>query len=95
MTEARGTAELRLMECRVGCGACCIAESISSPIPGMPNGKPAGVRCVQLTDDNRCMLFGKPERPAVCANLRPNEEMCGRSAKEAYQRLAQLERMTR
>jgi hypothetical protein len=24
-------------------------SSISSPIPGMPNGKPAGVPCVQLT----------------------------------------------
>ncbi|HNV09555.1 MAG TPA: YkgJ family cysteine cluster protein, partial [Dokdonella sp.] len=29
------------MSCRSGCGACCIAPSISSPIPGMPNGKPA------------------------------------------------------
>ncbi|MEZ4830770.1 MAG: YkgJ family cysteine cluster protein [Caldilineaceae bacterium] len=55
------------MECRIGCGACCIAPSISSPIPGMPNGKPAGVRCIQLTDDNRCKLFGLPERPVVCA----------------------------
>ncbi|MBV6674737.1 YkgJ family cysteine cluster protein, partial [Klebsiella pneumoniae] len=24
------------MECRTDCGACCIAPSISSPIPGMP-----------------------------------------------------------
>src|SRR5687767_14313051 len=46
------------LACRVGCGACCIAPSISSPIPGMPQGKPAGVRCVQLTEDNRCRLFG-------------------------------------
>jgi Fe-S-cluster containining protein len=49
------------MECRTGCGACCIAPSISSPIPGMPHGKPAGVRCVQLTNDDRCAIFGKPE----------------------------------
>jgi Fe-S-cluster containining protein len=27
------------MDCRAGCGACCIAPSISSPIPGMPDGK--------------------------------------------------------
>jgi len=27
------------IDCRSGCGACCIAPSISSPIPGMPNGK--------------------------------------------------------
>ncbi len=63
------------MDCRVGCGACCIALSISSPIPGMPDGKPAGVRCVQLTADNRCLLFGLPERPEVCVRLRPNREM--------------------
>ena len=53
------------LSCRMGCGACCIAPSISSPIPGMPQGKPAGVRCVQLTDDNRCAIFGQPERPKV------------------------------
>ncbi|GIV78858.1 YkgJ family cysteine cluster protein [Litorilinea aerophila] len=82
------------MECRVGCGACCIAPSISSPIPGMPNGKPAGVRCVQLTEDNRCKLYGKPERPAVCVRLRPSAEMCGTSAEEAYRNLIQLEWMT-
>ena len=25
----------------------------------MPQGKPAGVRCVQLDADERCRLFGK------------------------------------
>ncbi|MEZ4767748.1 MAG: hypothetical protein R2844_04910 [Caldilineales bacterium] len=59
------------------------SPSISSPIPGMPDGKPAGVRCVQLTPDNRCLLFGQPERPAVCINLRPEPEMCGADADEA------------
>jgi uncharacterized protein len=82
------------MECRVGCGACCIAPSISSPIPGMPGGKPAGVRCAQLTPDNRCALFGRPERPAVCNSLRPSAEMCGRSDQEAMIRLTLLERAT-
>lgn len=82
------------MECRVGCGACCIAPSISSAIPGMPQGKPAGVRCVQLTDDNRCRLFGRPERPDVCSRLRPAEEMCGHSAQEALRYLISLERAT-
>ena len=61
----------------------------------MPEGKPAGVRCVQLTSDNRCLLFGRPERPAVCTSLRPTEEMCGLSAREAYTRLARLERRTK
>lgn len=77
--------------CRVGCGACCIAPSISSPIPGMPYGKPAGVRCVQLTDDNRCRLFGLPERPSVCTSLRPHAEMCRQSNAEALIWLSELE----
>lgn len=83
------------MECRVGCAACCIAPSISSPIPGMPAGKPAGIRCSQLTLDNRCKIFGRAERPAVCLNLRPSEEMCGVSDAEAMEILAAWERLTR
>ncbi|GIQ62194.1 YkgJ family cysteine cluster protein [Paenibacillus cisolokensis] len=83
------------MDCRVGCAACCIVISISSPIPGMPEGKPAGVRCAQLTADNRCRLFGKPERPSVCTSLRPSPEMCGQSDEEAYLNLERLERLTR
>lgn len=82
------------MECRIGCAACCIAVSISSPIPGMPNGKPAGVRCVQLTENNACKLFGKPERPAVCISLQASLDMCGESNEEAYRRLAEMERLT-
>jgi uncharacterized protein len=82
------------MDCRIGCGACCIAPYISSAIPGMENGKPAGVRCIQLTRDNRCKLFGKPERPDVCNKLQPAEDMCGCSAREAFVRLTSLERAT-
>lgn len=82
------------MECRAGCGACCIAISISSPLPGMPGGKPAGVRCPHLTEENRCRLYGRPERPAVCSALRPSEEMCGHSTEEALAYLTFLERAT-
>ncbi|MDZ4720627.1 MAG: YkgJ family cysteine cluster protein [Roseiflexaceae bacterium] len=82
------------MECRIGCGACCIAPSISSPIPGMPHGKPAGVSCVQLTEANHCKLFGKPERPTVCISLRPHQDMCGNSAFDALLRLTLLEHAT-
>jgi uncharacterized protein len=82
------------MDCRPGCGACCVAPSISSPIPGMPGGKPAGVRCVQLTDDNLCGLWGKPERPEVCNRLRPMRDICGDSAAEALVLLGRLERAT-
>lgn len=83
------------LPCRSGCAACCIAPSISSPIPGMPHGKPAGIPCVQLTDDLRCALFGKPERPAVCLSLQPTQEMCGGSREEALARLTALELATR
>lgn len=91
----QGELEDVTMECRVGCAACCIAPSISSPIPGMDGGKPAGVRCGQLTTDNRCLLFGRVERPAVCRSLRPSREMCGQSAAYALERLSRLERLTR
>ena len=80
--------------CRPGCAACCIAPSISSPIPGMPQGKPAGVRCSQLTAENRCRLFGSGERPTVCGSLRPSPLMCGESADEALAYLTLLERQT-
>jgi len=82
------------MECRIGCAACCIVISISSPIPGMPDGKPAGVPCVQLDDQRKCKLFGKPERPKVCSELHASEEMCGAADEEAYAFLAELERAT-
>lgn len=82
------------MDCRSGCGACCIAPSISSAIPGMLLGKPAGVRCVQLDAQNRCLLFGRPERPAVCASLAPAAEMCGADAPQAMRWLTRLERAT-
>jgi isochorismate synthase EntC len=61
----------------------------------MPHGKPAGIPCVQLTADLRCALFGRPERPAVCASLRPTPEMCGANREEALAFLARLEAATR
>jgi hypothetical protein len=79
------------MNCRNGCGACCIAPSISSAIPGMPQGKPAGVRCIQLDEANRCKLFGKPERPEVCVRLCPQISMCGANRDEALRILNALE----
>jgi len=82
------------MPCRAGCGACCIAPSISSPIPGMPQGKPAGVRCAQLDDDNRCKIFGNPLRPAVCGSLMPSPEMCGDSREQALRWLGHVEKIT-
>lgn len=82
------------MKCRAGCGACCIAPSISSPLPKMPQGKPGGVRCAHLLDDLRCELFGDPRRPAVCVNLQPGVDMCGETREFALRHLSELERMT-
>ena len=60
----------------------------------MPRGKPAGVPCVQLDEALRCRLFGRPERPAVCASLQPTAEMCGDSPAAAVRWLSRLEQLT-
>jgi uncharacterized protein len=83
------------MNCRPGCAACCIAPSISSPMPGLPQGKPAGVPCPHLDPALRCRLFGRPERPPVCASLPPGPEMCGDSREHALQFLKHLEEATK
>lgn len=57
----------------------------------MPSGKPAGVRCLQLTHDNRCRLFGLPSRPAVCRDFAPEVAVCGTGFEEAMQRITALE----
>ena len=82
------------MDCRPGCGACCIAPSITSAIPGMPLGKPAGMACIQLLPDFRCALFGQPERPAFCSGLQPVAEMCGSRREDALLWLMTLEQAT-
>lgn len=81
--------------CRPGCAACCIAPSITSPIPGMPHGKPAGMPCVQLDEQLNCRIFGRPERPACCSGLQPAADMCGDSREHALHWLGDLERATR
>ncbi len=83
------------MQCRSGCGACCIAPSITSPIPGMDGGKPAGVPCVQLDEHLRCRLFGDPRRPAFCGGLQPSAEMCGDTREQALRFLTRLDLLTR
>jgi uncharacterized protein len=87
--------------CRPGCGACCVAISISTPIPpspgvaGLPDGKPSSAPCPQLLADMRCAIFGKAGRPPVCAGLKPLPEMCGSSREEALAYLYRLEEETR
>ncbi|MEZ5702423.1 MAG: YkgJ family cysteine cluster protein [Burkholderiaceae bacterium] len=83
------------MDCRPGCAACCIAPSISSPMPALPHGKPAGVPCPHLDATLMCTLFGLPERPAVCGSLPPSAEMCGEDRVYALRFLERLEQSTR
>ena len=83
------------MICRSGCGACCIAPSITSPIPGMPGGKPAGVRCIHLEGDTlRCRIWGTGEYPAVCRDFIPMRDVCGNDREEALTLLRALEKAT-
>jgi uncharacterized protein len=80
--------------CRPGCGACCIAPSISPVLPALPRGKRAGERCPHLDADLRCQLYGSPDRPAVCASLRPGPELCADSPEAAMAGLIALEALT-
>lgn len=77
--------------CRAQCGACCIAPSISSPIPGMPNGKPAGVACIHLNANFSCAIFNQPQRPKVCNGFKAEPLFCGNNRTEALEILYQLE----
>ncbi|WP_116366249.1 YkgJ family cysteine cluster protein [Parahaliea mediterranea] len=79
------------MQCRSGCGACCIAPSITRPYYGMPHGKPAGVRCVHLDDAMNCRLFNDPRRPALCAAFRAEPDICGDSREQALRLIGELE----
>jgi hypothetical protein len=80
------------MDCRK-CGACCIGPSITTAMPGMPKGKPAGMRCVNL-DDNLCRLYGRLERPAFCGGWQPDPAVCGGGFQEAMANIAILEEST-
>jgi hypothetical protein len=76
------------MDCRPGCGACCIAPSISTL------AKPTGVACLHLDPEFRCTIFGRPERPACCGGLKPSVEMCGENREHALAWLTALEAAT-
>ena len=78
------------MKCRENCAACCIALSISSPIPGMPEGKPAGERCIHLLDDYRCDIYNTGTKPKVCDDFKAEKEFCGSNQEEALRILYSL-----
>jgi uncharacterized protein len=78
------------MECRKGCAACCIALSISSPIPGLPDGKPAGIRCIHLLDNYKCAIYSSIEKPKVCDDFKAEPQFCGENSEEAMNILSSL-----
>jgi Fe-S-cluster containining protein len=79
------------MKCREKCGACCIAPSISSSLPGMPEGKPAGIPCLHLDEDYRCLIYDHPDKPSVCDGFKASPDVCGTSRREAMILLTALE----
>ncbi len=78
------------MECRK-CGGCCTAPSISSPIPGMPSGKPSNTPCIHLTKDMLCGLWEKPDRPLVCHQCKADPMFCGNNFDDAVKIFNSLE----
>ena len=82
------------MQCRIGCGACCIAPSISSALPFHPFGKPAAVRCLHLDNENKCSIFLQPGRPLVCSGFQATEDACGSTMEEAMAILSEWEMLT-
>ena len=82
------------MECRSDCGACCIALSISTPLPGMPGGKPAGVRCIHLLEDYKCAIYNYSSKPKVCTDFNAEPEFCGSGREEAMKILGSLDSPT-
>jgi len=83
------------MQCRSDCGACCIAPSISSKIPGMPAGKDADQYCMQLSEDFKCKIFNHNSRPQVCIDFIPCEDVCGSKRADALKNLKILEQATK
>jgi hypothetical protein len=75
---------------------CCIIPSINSPIPGMPNGKPAGTMCVNLDPVTfRCNIWGTDQYPKFCRQFAPTPDVCGQSQDEARELLRILEEVTK
>jgi len=82
------------MQCRIGCGACCIAPSISSAMPLHPLGKAAGMRCLHLDAENKCSIFLASNRPLVCGGFKATVDACGSTRDEAMAILAAWEVLT-
>lgn len=83
------------MKCRPACGACCIAPSINTPMPNMPQGKAANEPCANLDLNTLyCRIWENSEYPKHCYDFVPCEDVCGESREEALQLIQTLETLT-
>ena len=83
------------MQCRENCGACCIAPTITSELPNMPEGKPSGVYCANLDKETlKCTIWGKDNYPKFCGAYQACEEICGQSREEALSNIFHLDEIT-
>lgn len=72
------------MQCRPHCGACCIAPSITTPMPNMPQGKAANTPCANLDLDTLyCRIWESADYPKHCRDFVPVEDVCGQNREEA------------
>jgi hypothetical protein len=56
----------------------------------MPDGKPAGVKCIHLSDNNRCDIYFDYEKPGVCTDFNAEPEFCGSNREDALRILFSL-----
>lgn len=77
------------INCRIGCGACCIIPMIPIPYKNHPNGKNSFERCKNLNEKNECMIYD--ERPEPCRRFKPKRSTCGKTNEEAFEILSAIE----
>jgi uncharacterized protein len=56
----------------------------------MPDGKEAGVKCINLKNDYRCAIYNDPAYPKVCSGFKAEREFCGSDREEAMKILYSL-----
>jgi hypothetical protein len=61
----------------------------------MPNGKPAGVACINLDPINySCVIWGQSTYPEVCRQFMPCADACGDNREQALHLIETLEQQT-
>jgi hypothetical protein len=52
------------------------------------------MRCLHLSVDMLCAIFGQPGRPAVCGQFAAEPEVCGSGPEDAIRLIGWWEKMT-